>query len=272
MIAEPQPTGIGLAALERTGPDLREHRSGAAIWLTTAEWEEAGRALGLPDPAAVARLLAPVEPHTGGPVGRAATRIEPVVGSDHRLHVRRVLRGGWIAPLWRGRIASLARIRHELLVTSHLHAAGAPVPAPAFALARRSGLLWRAALCTVHIEGAIDGIRLLRGEGGRLSPAAAAAGAAVRDLHDRGLRHADLHVGNLLVRECVGGGYVAWVIDLDRARLGASLGARRRSRELQRLLRSLKKRTNDTRQIDDAISAFRRGYGALTKRGAPVGD
>jgi hypothetical protein len=253
-------TGAG----DRPRDGLREHRSGSAIWIATPAWEEAGRALGLPDPAVIARLLGPSKRLAGGPVGRAATRIEPLVGSDRRLHVRRVLHGGWLAPLWRGRIAGLARVREELCVTARLHAARAPVPEPAFAVAQRSGLLWRAALCTLHIEDTIDGMRLL-GEGARrLEAPAQAAGAAVRELHDRDVRHADLHVGNLLVRELEGGGYQAWVIDLDRAKQGAPLSARRRSRELRRLLRSLEKRIDDPTRLVETITAFRAGYDFAT--------
>lgn len=260
------------AAVDRPRDGLREHRSGSSIWITTAGFESAGRALGLPDPAAVARLLEPTEPLAGAAVGRAATRIEPLPGSDRRLHVRRVLHGGWLAPLWGGRIASLARVRDELRVSARLHAARAPVPEPAFAVAQRSGLLWRAALCTVHLEDTVDGIRLLRDEPARIPAAAHAAGAAVRDLHDRGVRHADLHVGNLLVREFADGGCAAWVIDLDRARLGAPLRPRRRLRELRRLLRSLHKRVDDPSRIAAAITSFRAGYDGASTRAADGAD
>jgi len=257
--------------LDGAGAGLREHRDGGVVWITTPAWEGTGRALGFPDPAVVARFLTAEPGDAEGARGRAATRIATIAGSERRLHVRRVLHGGWLAPLWRGRIAGLARVRRELALTLALHDAGAPVPAPAFVLAQRVGWSWRAVFCTVHVEGAIDGIHVLR-EGGSLAAAARAAGTAVRDLHDRGARHADLHVGNLLVRSDADGGCSAWVIDMDRARLDAPVGDRRRSRELRRLLRSLRKRAVDTAQIDVWMAAFRTGYGPRNEHADHASD
>lgn len=244
---------------QRAGAGLLEFRSGRFVWITTPAWEQTGRALGLPDPAVAEAFLAEAPTDDGGARGRAATRITTVPGSDLRLHVRRVLHGGWLAPLWRGRVAGLARVRGELALTLALHASGAPVPAPAFVVAKRVGWSWRAVFCTVHVEGAIDGIRLLRGRE-PLAAAARAAGIAVRAFHDRGACHADLHVGNLLVRRDAQQSCAAWVIDLDRARLDARVGERRRSRELRRLRRSLRKRAVDPAQVDAFMSAFRAGY------------
>ena len=53
-------------------------------------------------------------------------------------------------------------------------------------------------------------------------------------------RQQHLHLGNLLFRTC-DAGFEVWVIDLDRARLGAPPSAQERMQELMRLHRSLVK-------------------------------
>jgi hypothetical protein len=63
--------------------------------------------------------------------------------------------------------------------------------------------------------------------------------ALVRRMHDRGLEHRDLNLGNLLLRAAPGRPSEAFVIDLDRARVWSGpLPARRRRRGLRRLERS----------------------------------
>jgi hypothetical protein len=61
----------------------------------------------------------------------------------------------------------------------------------------------------------------------------------VRGMHDRGLDHRDLNLGNLLVRGDGAGGHEPFVVDLDRAVLGSGeLPFRRRLAALLRLERS----------------------------------
>jgi Ser/Thr protein kinase RdoA (MazF antagonist) len=154
-----------------------------------------------------------------------------------------VRHGGWLAPLWGPYVLGLRRPLAELETTARLRAKGAPVPRPALVLGRRRRCLWEAWLGTVHEEGSVDGIAFLRAtrSAGRVRRAARAAGRAVRRLHDAGGRHADLHLGNLLVQETKNHSQVL-VIDLDRARAVGEIGPRRRMAELMRLYRSLRKR------------------------------
>jgi hypothetical protein len=64
----------------------------------------------------------------------------------------------------------------------------------------------------------------------------------VRRMHDRGVEHRDLNLGNLLLRPGPAGGPQPFVLDLDKARLHAQpLSARERQRGLRRLERSLVK-------------------------------
>jgi hypothetical protein len=117
------------------------------------------------------------------------------------------------------------------------------VPRPVFALALRRGGLRHGALATRHEPATQNGLEVLRG-GTPASDVAAAAGTATRLFHDAGGHHADLHLGNLLLRPaCLEHGpAAAWVIDLDRACAGHEpTPVHRRLHELRRLRRSLAK-------------------------------
>jgi len=204
--------------------------------LVAAPWEEGVRALAL-------------EPHGGrgaapGTAGRRGPSALLPLGPDGaRLHLRPLRHGGWLAPLLRDRFPSDRRARSEILANDVLRRRGAPVPEPVVAVAWRRGAVVRAAVGTVHVEGATDGLAFLSAqpEPERLLRAAAAAGRALRRFHDAGGRHADLQVANVLLRE-EASGTRAWLVDLDRARVGKPPGPGRRLRELARLHRSLVKR------------------------------
>jgi hypothetical protein len=219
--------------------ELREHRDGDRVLYVTPDFENASLALGLLAPGGLERILA----RPSGPRGRSRTAVVSLPGRSERLHLRPVQRGGLLRGLRRDRLFSLARPLAELDALARLRAAGAPVPAPVGVAARRVRGFYRAVVATLYEEDTRDGIALLaRGlEARTRGRAAAAAGAAVRALHDAGGRHADLHIGNLLFREA-GPRFEALVVDLDRARVAAPPGAARRMAELMRLHRSLVKR------------------------------
>jgi hypothetical protein len=74
------------------------------------------------------------------------------------------------------------------------------------------------------------------------------------------LHHRDLNVGNILLNR-PGTGLAVHVIDLDRARLGASVSRRARRRALRRLARSLAKvEAAGSLDLDEARAAFHRAY------------
>lgn len=117
------------------------------------------------------------------------------------------------------------------------------MPRAVLAAGHRHGLVWTAAVATVFEEDAEDAERFLARAptGDEVLAAAAAAGAAVRAFHDAGGRHADLHLGNLLLLHRAGV-LEARVVDLDKARAGGPPSPTRRMRELARLWRSAEKR------------------------------
>ena len=221
---------------------LREFRTPETRWIVFERYEAAGRSSGLPALGSVETWLRVDSHPLQSGTGRAPTRVESLAGSTERIHIRRSLHGGWLGPLWHGYRGGLGRLRREIRLTAQLRREGAPVPQPAFVVAAQKGLLWRAAFCTVHIEGAIDAIQFLAAspEQKTIQQAAAAVGQAIAHVHRFGLIHPDLHLGNIMLRD-EGSGFRAWIIDLDGARLTRRLSKRKRSQQLKRLERSLVK-------------------------------
>jgi len=208
------------------------------------------------EPTAVFDLL---PRHPDGRGRGRTTRLETPAGP---LLLRGVVRGGLLAPLLGDAIPGPGRPLREVRVTATLAAAGAPVVRPALALAlRRFGPVWRGLVATWLEEGVRDGIDFLTGSPppALRTAVCAAAGRAVRRFHDAGGVHADLHLGNLLVRAT---GQTPEVIlcDLDRARMARAVPTRRRSRELARLYRSLLRRGLQDRLSDADLEAFAQAY------------
>lgn len=217
---------------------FRRHDAGSVRLAVAPEWEADALALGLLEAGAFERLLA----GASGPRGRAATAIVALPDRGECLHLRAVRHGGWLAALWGDRLLGLGRPFAEVRVNAALRAAGAPVPLPVLAVAERRGAFWRAAVATRHEPDTRDGIALLGAAppAERVVQACAAAGRAVRALHDAGGRHRDLHVGNLIFREvpsveCV-------IVDLDKARRLAEVSPSARMAEIMRLYRSIVRR------------------------------
>jgi len=236
---------------------VRETSHGARL-LACAAWSGPVAKLGLLEPGGLERWLA-AAPSAGE--GRAATALVSLPDGGPRLVVRRLRHGGLLGPLLADRYRDGERSLRELEVTARLRAAGAPVPEPVLALARRRGPCWTHALATVYEEGAVDALGFLASapDEARVLRAAAAFGAAVRRFHDAGGRHADLHVKNLLLRETRAGAE-GIVIDLDRGGVGAPPAPRRRAHELGRLWRSLAKRGVAAAVGERGVASFFAAY------------
>ncbi|MEZ4218887.1 MAG: lipopolysaccharide kinase InaA family protein [Myxococcota bacterium] len=168
--------------------------------------------------------------------------------------------GGLLARLRARSLPTPARPLAELRAHVALWHRGAPVAEPAFAVARRTARArrWHAVVASVRIDDAAPPAPQLRAATpDEVARVAAAAGTAVRAFHDAGGRHADLHLGNLLVDA---DGARAWVVDLDRAVAGAAPSPARRARELARLLRSLHKQGLAERVGEAGTRAFAAAY------------
>jgi len=214
---------------------VAEEGRDAISWMREALAREA-RELGLFAAKGIQRALELGAPLPGGR-GSAVSLVLPASGAE--VVVRRLRHGGLLAPLLGASYWGASRVLREFVATQQLFGTGAPVPEPAFALARRrAGPLWELAIGTARLPGAALAVAA-RGTG-RVEALQAAA-RAVRSLHDCGGRHADLNAENLLIAQQRSGSHAS-VIDLDRMQVSAPVPPRRRAREIARLWRSLAKR------------------------------
>jgi hypothetical protein len=199
-------------------------------------------AAGLFDPAAWQGL---VGAGPAGPGRGASGRL--VLPGGVRLVVKRMRRGGWAASLWRDRFAGTSRLLRNLSVPIEASRRGVPTAAPAAMLTEQGPPgLYRAWLAVEEIRGAED----LLTRWSRPAPPGEAEVAevlrTVRRMHDAGVDHRDLNLGNLLVRAEGEGVPETYVVDLDGARLhDGPLPVRKRRAALLRMERSYLKRFGD---------------------------
>ena len=235
-------------------------------WMVNSEFESELNELGLGQPDIIEDWIDHGRIASGSVTGRGRTRLLELPGSKEKLLLRRTLHGGALGPFWRGYLAGTRRLRQELEVTSVLLQAGAAVPCPVLGVAIASGPLWRASLATIHIPGTCTGLEWLMSgprEPEQTRRCARAVGEALGRFHACGGQHADLHAGNILIREEANKAR-AWIIDLDKARCNVFLKGPRQN-ELKRLARSLDKR-GVLNSIDrSAREIFMEAYNAALK-------
>jgi len=177
--------------------------------------------------------------------GRGATAVVDG-GSGARWRLKAMRRGGRLAGLWRDRYPSGRRLVSTLGVSVEAQARGVPTAHPiALIVKAGAGGLVRGAMAFGEIEGSEDlARRVLRGAATRADLVATID--AVRAMHDRGVVHPDLNLGNVLLRPRVDGSPEAFLIDFDRATFAPSplpFGARQTA--LRRLERSCAKLTGE---------------------------
>jgi len=201
--------------------------------------------------------------------GRGATaRVELTPACVAR--IKQLRRGGWLAPLWRDRFAGTHRVLENLRLPVEAARSGIATPAPLALLIERGlpGLV-RAWLAVEEIDDATD-LRECFVSGRPPEPGELdAVLRLVRTMHERGLEHRDLNLGNLLLRRS--GEPAAWVVDLDGARLHLGpLPFTTRQRALRRLERSYVK-TCHPRPAGDSVrrsiyTSYAAGDSALERR------
>jgi 3-deoxy-D-manno-octulosonic acid kinase len=245
-----------------------------ALTLVRADLAEAARAGGLFAGDGIARAFAAGAALAGGRGGAAGLTLRSAAesaggatngadGAGVAVVVRKLRHGGLFASLLGASHWGPGRLLRELEATIELFSAGAPVPQPALALARRcAGPLWE---CAIGTQRAL-GITLVAALDAAPSAAARAAALracaeAVRAFHDRGGWHADLNATNVLV-PAPGSQTRACVIDLDRARVASPVHPQRRAREIARLWRSLAKHAGAASLTQGERDAFAAAYAA----------
>lgn len=180
----------------------------------------------------------PPGPGTGrGPRGLLRQDDAPV------LLVKQACRGGWLAHVNRERFFRLERFHDELSASRAARLGGLPAGETLAITLRRAGIGWNAWIASRWIEPAEDLLRtwLTTSAGAQRAALWSAAVAFVDTIAAQGILHADLNLGNLLVRAS-SSGWSFWLIDFDRARsLTRPLTAAERLTMQQRLERSRRK-------------------------------
>lgn len=200
-----------------------EVRAGRAIGWIASELAE----LGL-DP-----FWGPIEPL---PLAKGRGGVGRLVLAGRELVVRPYRRGGALGSLLKDRYTGPSRAKHELEVLARLRAEGVPVVVPVAAVAQKHHAFWRLRLCTELLADALPLPAFLAAHPELRRYTAEAVGIVVRLAFAAGLRHADLHLDNVLC--AVRGDRVrAVLVDLDRATLKKPLQAADTEAMLARMLR-----------------------------------
>ena len=154
--------------------------------------------------------------------------------------LKQMRRGGTLASLWRDRYLGTGRLLDNLRIPLEALKRGVPT-APPLALLLVSGPpgFHRAWAAYEEIADAPDVIEYLRSGDPPTTEEIGLVVGVIRKMHDAGIEHRDLNLGNLLLRRRAGMGSEAFVVDLDRARLwDEPVSWNERIRALRRLERS----------------------------------
>ena len=225
----------------------------AHLWVRE-ELLEGVRSAGLADPIGWQERLATRSQGSG----RGSTARCQIPGGPPVL-LKQMHRGGTTRPIWRGRYPMLRRLIANLEVPLETARRGVATATPVAMLIQEGPPhLYQGWLAMEEIVGARDLPSRWRGTGLPGREEIAAIMRLVRRMHDAGLEHRDLNLGNLLLRDRPQEGYEAFVVDLDRARLHpAPLGLRLRRRGLGRMWRSYLKLCGGSRPpAADALVAW----------------
>jgi 3-deoxy-D-manno-octulosonic acid kinase len=213
--------------------------------LVAPRWESGAVALGLAQREGWAAAL---DSASALPGGRGPQALLETPRWPRAVRIRPAHRGGLLGPWLGDHFLTPSRPERELRLWIALRERGAPLPEPVLAASLRRGPFWHNLFGSVHLEHAIDGAEWLRRPCSKHERALGThrLGRAIRDFHDAGGVHGDLHLGNLLF-EGSGEATRCWLIDLDRARLINDVGPARRMHELARLARSMEKQALGSR-------------------------
>ena len=220
-------------------PDVPEGfealRTDGTVLIVAADRRESILSAGLDSPESWKRDLDP----RGSAAGRGGiSRLRLADGTTAVL--KQMRRGGSLAVLWRDRYAGTRRLLDNLRIP--LEALGRGVPtAPPLAMLVVSGPpgLYRAWAAFQEIEDAPDLTVYLRSSDPPTVEEIDDVVEVVRKMHQEGIEHRDLNLGNLLLRRRPSRTAEAFVVDLDRARLWEGpVPLRQRIRALCRLERS----------------------------------
>jgi len=184
----------------------------------------------------------------GEPMRGRGARLELPGEGGETLILKKNRRGGLYGRLFGDIHRTDYRAIGEIILGESAWKKGVPVALMAFAMSAPAGegrlaKYRRGYSASIKVPGARNLMEWLSGDGDETERRAviAATGYAINRAHNRGLKHGDLNLGNILVVRSEQGEYGAWLIDLSHSTLGGALSFKPRVENLVRLYRSLEK-------------------------------
>ena len=240
-------------------PGFRRIEEGNVLMVVREEWAQAAQRAFAPLNQAWARIAQ----RRFTAHGRAGIVSFPLGRNLPVMMVRRYVHGGLFAQIGRNLYWGADRALTELAITDSARRGGVRTPEPVGVLAQRMyGPLWRLAFLSLEVAQSEDLVHYCCRLGEYPKETAALekrgvlreAADQIRKMHDLGIRHADLHLKNLLLRRRAADTPEVFVIDFDRATFGPPLNVEERLKNLNRLARSVRK----VRIADRVLTAWDR--------------
>ena len=180
--------------------------------------------------------------------GRGSYLSVPITeDGTERFVIRDYRHGGLLGKLFGGVFLNGDRPLNEICISEVASQRGVP-SAEVIAIAKRRlwGIFYHAEYISKETTGAVDIIEFLKKFSAEFiqtykKPVIFALVKLIRNMHDAGIYHADLHLKNILLEKDSNGEFTAYIIDLDKSVVLNKLGIDQRIRNLLRLDRSLEK-------------------------------
>jgi tRNA A-37 threonylcarbamoyl transferase component Bud32 len=180
--------------------------------------------------------------------GRGSYLSVPVAeNSTERFVVRDYKHGGLLGKLFGGVFLNGNRPLNEMF-TGEIASQRSVPSAEVIAIAKRRlwGIFYKAKFISKEIDGAVDMVEFLKKSSPECiqtykKPVIFALVKLIRNMHDAGIYHADLHLKNILLKKDSTGKFTAYIIDLDKSVVLNKLDIHQRIKNLLRLDRSLEK-------------------------------
>ena len=167
--------------------------------------------------------------------------------STERFIIRNYRHGGLLGKLFGKVFYDGNRPLNEIYINEIAFQKGVPT-AEVIAITKRKlwGLLYKADFISKEISGAVDIAQFLKESSLRFiqkskKPIIYALVRLIRNMHDAGIYHADLHLKNILLKGDSNGEFIAYIIDLDKSVVLNELNLDQRIKNLLRLDRSIEK-------------------------------